>query len=405
MPILVGCTSCGTQLQSADNTAGQAVRCPKCGFILRVPQVRVAPAAPPLSAAPPAPPPPAAPPPAAPRPALLDLVAGQAVCVHCTGRMVYDAQIAGRTVTCPQCRKPLHIPAMPAQSAPPPVPSAMRTAPPAPPPPINGSDGAVLRSPSRRRGGSDASAKALGLVGLLLGVAAFGCTVLPARFSWVSIPLGGLGVLLGLGGGVVALMRDGRALGPPVTATVIGAGALVVAVFYREAIAELMGMGPKKQVVAPARDDEWVDASKSRVSKDNVKVKVVDARVQGLRLPGVDPDKTPPGKFLFIGLEIENASEISKIEYEGWGSTKRKDVGARLKDNRDRPLQLVQIEGTQPEGQRTRGTVDATDMIEDVLMFEAPDEQADYLLLELPSAAYGGIGSLRLKIPADMIRR
>ena len=43
--------------------------------------------------------------------------------------------------------------------------------------------------------------------------------------------------------------------------------------------------------------------------------------------------------------------------------------------------------------------------VEDLLVFEPPLENIEYLHLELPAAACGMTGALRLEIPASMIRR
>jgi len=397
MPILVDCSKCGTRLQAPANTA---VRCPKCGVIITA-RGATAPAAPPQL------------PPAAPPTALLDLAARQAVCVHCHGRMVYDERVAGRTVTCPQCRKPLLMPTLPANPAPPPVPPPMPPPMPAaplitqaPPPPTPAAE-PVLRSHYRRRPGSDTTANALGGVALLLAVAAFAFALVP-RWSWVCVPLSAVAVVLGVGGGVVALMRGGRALGLPVSGTVIGAAALVVGLFFLRAIAELMGTAPKPNVSAP-KDDDWVDARKSKVRKDTVKVEVKEAMLDAIRIPDVRPEDAPKGKFLFILLEIENVSEINALDYRSWGDATKaagEKNAARLKDNLGRTYRRVSFgEETRPNGQLIRETIAPDMTVQDVLVFEAPKEDAEYLLLELPSSAYGGIGALRLKLPADMIKR
>jgi DNA-directed RNA polymerase subunit RPC12/RpoP len=394
MPILVDCSKCGTRLQAPENTA---VRCPKCGVIIPARGASAPPAPPQL-------------PPAAPATALLDLGAGQAVCVHCHGRMVYDGRVAGRTVACPQCRKPLLMPTLPTNAAPPPVPPPM-PAPPlitkAAPPPTPAAE-PVLRSHYRRRPGSDTTANTLGGVALLLAVAAFAFALVP-RWSWLCVPLSALAVLLGVGGGVVALMRGGRALGLPVSGTVIGAAALVVGLFFLRAIAELMGTAPKAKVTAPGKDDDWVDASKSKVRKDTVKVEVKEARLGAIRIPDVRPEDTPKGEFLRILLEIENVSEINALDYRSWGDATKaagEKNAARLKDNLGRTYRRVSFgEETRPDGQLIREKIEPDMTVPDVLVFEAPKEDAEYLLLELPSSAYGGIGALRLKIPADMIKR
>jgi hypothetical protein len=51
------------------------------------------------------------------------------------------------------------------------------------------------------------------------------------------------------------------------------------------------------------------------------------------------------------------------------------------------------------------GEVDPSQAISDVLVFEAPADNAKTLRLTLPGGAYGGSGELHLKIPAYTIQR
>jgi hypothetical protein len=50
-----------------------------------------------------------------------------------------------------------------------------------------------------------------------------------------------------------------------------------------------------------------------------------------------------------------------------------------------------------------RASLPTAKSVDDVLVFEAPPASINYLRLELPCAAFGAKGKLRLEIPRSMI--
>ncbi len=80
---------------------------------------------------------------------------------------------------------------------------------------------------------------------------------------------------------------------------------------------------------------------------------------------------------------------------------------ASLTDNFGNPYKRLSLDpGSQVPGQISSATsIYPGKRLEDLLVFEPPIENLQFLRLELPAAAFGGTGTLRLQIPKTMIRR
>lgn len=133
-------------------------------------------------------------------------------CPGCRKRLNVRDDWAGRSGTCPACGTQINIPANPT-----------------PPPPIRLERGHVegavsvnVHTPKR--------SSSLGIASLVTGVLGF-------LFCWVpligilSIPVSGIGLLLGLAGLIVAFVRRGSGVGYPIAGAVVSGLALCVAAF------------------------------------------------------------------------------------------------------------------------------------------------------------------------------
>ena len=80
---------------------------------------------------------------------------------------------------------------------------------------------------------------------------------------------------------------------------------------------------------------------------------------------------------------------------------------ATLTDNFGNTYKPVRFDlGTQVSGQISAATsVYPGKEVEDLLVFEPPVDNVQFLRLQLPAAAFGGSGELRLQIPKGMIYR
>jgi hypothetical protein len=140
-----------------------------------------------------------------------------------------------------------------------------------------------------------------------------------------------------------------------------------------------------------------------------------------------------PTKNLAIQVLIENTSTTRKIDFLGWSGampntlTLKELLGgvvanksnvttlsapernaASLADNLGNPYKRISLDlGAQIPGQISMATslYPGKRLDEDLLVFEPPIDKVQFLRLELPAAAFGDSGSLRLQIPKAMIRR
>jgi hypothetical protein len=312
----------------------------------------------------------------------------------------------------------------------------------------------------------------LGVPSLLLGISAFVLSVVPfvlggfASASTASLPLGGLGFLLGLGGLAVSIMHRGHQIGFPLAGLACNLSALVTALIgisgLGNAHLKTDGVGPFKHekalalnqedagpnsgkrgeaVASPAKtkraevkDPDWIDASNGPFAYGDISVKVGMVLVNSVTIKDVLGQQTDTQqKYLGIQLFIGNAGKTKKINYRGWAGVVNagdltdllKSAGkegggigdviglsggrnaANLTDNFGNSYKRIALElGAEIPGQIKGDTsIYPGSIVEDLLVFEMPVENVQYLCLELPAAAFGEKGSIYLKIPQSMIRR
>jgi hypothetical protein len=263
---------------------------------------------------------------------------------------------------------------------------------------------------------------ALGVVGLCLGL-------IPC-VGWIGFPLSGLGLLLGLAGGVVAVFRGGRGVGFPIAGSAICGMALVIGVFWlfvltaaHKAIDD--STRPKSETSptadngfpAPPKDipnppdtppePSWPSSDKA-VTLGDVKVQIV--RIITGKVPVKDivqEDAASKNDLLMVQLRLTNTNPTKKIEYSPWAG---KDLPfdrdfATLKDNFGNDYRRITFGlGTYPAGAVTgRTTIYPDQPVSDLLVFELPLASATWLDLKLPAKNYGGDGVMRFRIPIEYV--
>jgi hypothetical protein len=155
-------------------------------------------------------------------------------CPSCNTTLRAPNNAAGRKVKCPKCATPFDVPA--AGAAP-----VMAVAPvppsrPAPPPPREDyEDYEEEPAPRRRHASADSSAvglqSGLGIASMCVGIIGLVFAFIPCMI-WFSLPLSGVGLVLGVVGLIVALTRDKQGLGFPIAGSSVSGAAILISVIW-----------------------------------------------------------------------------------------------------------------------------------------------------------------------------
>lgn len=157
-------------------------------------------------------------------------------------------------------------------------------------------------------------------------------------------------------------------------------------------------------VASPVAD--WTDASTSALIQNEVAVAVASVAVERLELSRKGKPVPSPTDHLVIHLQVVLVGTARQVDFEGWGKSNFGDHRSKptLTGNSSHAYALRAFEaGTQVAGhERSKGLYPKL-YADDYLIFEAPRPGLEYLRLELPASAFGGMGTLRFQIPKSMI--
>lgn len=158
--------------------------------------------------------------------------------------------------------------------------------------------------------------------------------------------------------------------------------------------------GSSKQLA----ESDWLDASKDVVQMGDLWLRLTSAAVEPVALKSTG-QKTPDG-WLVLRVQLANNGVERQIDYQSWADGPRETSRHPpiLKDSSGRTLRQRTFPGSQVVGQLTTGFVFPGKSIDDVLVFEPPAGNVDYLRLELPLSAVGAEGNVRLQVPRTMIK-
>jgi hypothetical protein len=293
----------------------------------------------------------------------------------------------------------------------------------------------------------------LGRAALVIGVLSFFVCWVP----FLGVPVSCLGLLLGLGGLVVAVFRRGSGVGYSIAGSGLSALSLVICLVWtltlstafkavddtvakqsrtnQNVVSEPDRNKPAQNVVpepdrdkpapqpkddapAPAPDKaptppktepEWADASKTAVRQGDLQVQITQVSIGQVPLKDITGDSMSVDNFLMVRLKLLNTNPTKKVTYESWSG---RDISfnrdyATLRDNFDNSYKRISFGlGSYPVGAVERSkSIYPNKSVTDVLVFELPIETTEYLRLELPAKNFGGTGMLRLQIPKAMICR
>jgi hypothetical protein len=208
-------------------------------------------------------------------------------CPSCGSKLKVLDKYAGQRIKCPDCGKPLSVPEASLEEN---VKAFITTEPPSLRDAVarkNASRseddyGEELEDRRQRSGDSgrlqptvhvSIASHSLGIASLVLGVLAFVFSVIPC-FGIVSLPVSGLGLLLGVAGGVVCFMRKGSGIGYPIAGAPVNLLALVIAGFWLGLISNaskkvdeaLKERGTAKQSFNPAENSPTPTAAHPEIS-------------------------------------------------------------------------------------------------------------------------------------------
>jgi hypothetical protein len=165
------------------------------------------------------------------------------------------------------------------------------------------------------------------------------------------------------------------------------------------------GEPPSEQIDpagAATPGDTWVDASKGVSVCGDMEVKVVKAEMRPLVLRSRGSSTAPEREgehYLKIRLGLANNAKGQK-QYIGWAT---RPASVELADNHGQVCQMKSFRNASTLGQQRQASIEPSGSIEDVLFFEEPAADADFLRLTLPGSAFGEQAAVKLQIPMSMV--
>jgi hypothetical protein len=289
-----------------------------------------------------------------------------------------------------------------------------------------------------------AGAMILGGVAAVLGGAALAVSSF-GLIGLLSVPLGGLGLLLAIGGVVMAWGRPGLGVLAPVAGLLVSLGSLPVAGYHTyqliasgalsskekstaPGIAENGDTRPGAQATRPASDTrpdtrqgppttqpykppppsgERVEAGRGAFVITPISVRVTRVEVDFVR--GKDPKDVSKEKRLLVHIEMENSNQDENANYDGWGSKDLRgaDGGPSLADNQGNKYARVLFEPGMVKDQQIFATIQPRRVYKDVIVFETPNDRVLFLELDLPANFFEAPkslnGAFKFKIPKAML--
>ena len=370
MPIDIVCPSCTAKLRAPDNAAGRRTKCPKCGNAVVVP-----------------------------------------------------AAAENATVATPQ--RPLSEVVEPAEANPNCGPSPTVVAVQTPFSQATQPIGVSIATSSIQQ--SSRAAHSLGIAALVIGVLSFFVCWIPV----LGIPVSSLGLLLGVGGLVLAVVRGGSGVGFSIGGAGLSAISLVTCIVFTVAVSRVLKAvddaattrnGPPQQsspvsgsnTIAPTKggtsvpasnpisspppppkvEPEWADAGKP-VTLGDIRVQVTKVAVGKVPLKGIGDDESKSeDDLLMVKVNIVNTNPTKKVDYRSWSGENisfDRDY-ATLKDNFDNSYRRIGFGFSSHPVGAVKGSesIYPNKVVTDVLVFEAPLDTVQFLKLELPGKELRG---------------
>lgn len=252
----------------------------------------------------------------------------------------------------------------------------------------------------------------LGISSLILGVVAFAICWIPL-LGIAGIPLSALGFILGMAGLILSIRRKGYGIGFSVAGSGTCALALAVSILVTWAIVSDKSRLREKEAKEGKETDalvseilaepEWLDASKNVAYQGDLNIGVSKAWVGKVAIEYLGDKAESTEKHLIMVVRMRNLSDTKKINYRGW-STDEDINRVELTDNFGNSYRMSGFGvGTEIVGQKKREAIHPGQITADLLVFERPLENANFLKLSLPARNFGGSGKIGFQIPKSMI--
>jgi len=248
--------------------------------------------------------------------------------------------------------------------------------------------------------------------------------ILSCLFCWIpllgllAIPIAFIGLLLAIAGIVMANINKKTGFSFPISGGIVCILSVFIALVITGGLAaafqKAVAQGKKTNQETESKStnqkasevEEW---SKSlSVKQGNMKVTVQKVHIgtvnhnDALGQPQVTAEK-----FFAIDLAVANLSPTKKTDFQTWrGVTFGIGGGfANLTDNSGNSYKRINITPSMEDGSSYPDTVSIYPQKEhrDLLVFELPVENIEWLHLELPAENFGGSGMLRFEIPMGKI--
>jgi hypothetical protein len=257
----------------------------------------------------------------------------------------------------------------------------------------------------------------VGLAAILGAGLALVCASFPSLVALV-LPLSALSLFLGLVDLPVVLLRGQHRLVCAGVATVLSGVVVVLATFFPGVL------GPVYQAArAPVIEDpmairvvplagspgsmlpatsQWVDAKRSALRQGILQVQVLSAAVRSIK-PATGK-KTPSKAALYVSFRSQQPEAAGEFATRQPTPSPRFDTASpRLTDKSGKVYALQEVqEVTAAKSDRKMPMFPAA-VREHVFVFEAPPPGQEYLRLQVPAEAWGGVGDFCFEIPGMMI--
>jgi hypothetical protein len=243
-----------------------------------------------------------------------------------------------------------------------------------------------------------------GLAALLAVGSALLCASIPSLCGLV-VPLGGAGLILGIVGVFRVLAKGQFRLAIPAAAMAVGCAAVFSALLLPHLLGPVY-LGSRTREAVDSRairvvsfsgrggaarpgEPESVEANQAALQQGPLHVQVISASIRSVKAKSAPAKHIPPGEYLFIRLRthsVEAAGEFTAKRSPTPGHRFEK-VQPRLMDKTGRVYPSRDIQEVVAEENENKRSVFPVTFQDEVLAFEPPGPDLEYLRLEVPSAS------------------